>query len=183
MDVVAPFVDYIVNTRYEDLHSEVVAATKQHLMHTLATVIGGSAAPGCKAVVELVTEWGEKEESTILVYGSKIPAVHAALANSTMGHALDFCLNDDRTDHALSPVLGCFASAAAASKILRLSSEQILDALSIANCQVWANGISITSPSLTKRLTPGFAVRTGIFSTLLAQKGFTGSRNILQGRG
>lgn len=230
MDVTIPFAEYIVNTKYEDLPVEVVAATKQHLMHTLATVIGGSGTPGCKTVVDLVTEWGGREESTIFVYGIKLPALHAALANSTMGHSLDFCLNDDRTDyktsvvvvpasvalmeqrggvsgkelitaiylgvelgirmalainpkpaHALSPALGGFASAAAASKILGLSSEQILDALSIAYCQVCPSGIGITSPSLTKRLTPGLAARAGVFSASLAQKGFPGNRNIMQG--
>ncbi len=230
MDAVEPFAKYIVKTKYEDLPSEVVAATKQHLMHTLATVIGGSNAPGCKTIVDLVTEWGGREESTILVYGGKIPAVHAALANGTMGHALDFCMNDDRTDyktsvvaipaslaameykgrlprrelitaiylgvelgirialainpkpaHALSPVLGAFSSAAAVSKILLSDVEQILDALSIAYCQVCGSGSSIVSPSLTKRLRPGLAARSGVFAALLAQKGFRGNRNIMQG--
>lgn len=230
MDVAVHFAKYIVDTKYEDLPSEVINATKQHLMHTLATVIGGAGAPGCKKVVDLVTEWGGREESTIFVYGVRLPAVHAALTNSTMGHSLDFCLNDDRTDykssvvvvpaslavmeqkggisgkelitaiylgvelgirmalainpkpaHALSPALGGFASAAATSKIIGLSSEQILNALSIAYCQVCPSGIGITSPSLTKRLTPGLAARAGIFSALLAQKGFPGNRNIMQG--
>ena len=230
MDAMAPFAKYIAGTKYEDLPPEVVAATKQHLMHTLATVIAGSSASGCKTIVDLVAEWGGREESTILVYGVRLPAVHAALANAAMGHALDFCLNDDRTDyktsivavpaalaameskggmsgkelltaiylgvelgirmalainpkpaHALSPALGGFASAAAVSKTLGLSSEQILDALSIAYCQVCPSGVGITSPSLTKRLTPGLAARAGTFSAFLAQKGFTGNRSIMEG--
>lgn len=230
MDVLAPFAEYIVSTKYEDLPLEVVDAAKQHLMHTLATAIAGSGAPGCETIVELVTEWGGREESAILVYGVRLPAVHAALANAAMAHALDFCLNDDRTDyktsvvavpaavavmesiggvsgkelltaiylgvelgirmalainpkpaHALSPALGGFASAAAVGKALSLSSQQILDALSIAYCQVCTSGVGITSPSLTKRLTPGLAARAGVFSAFLAKKGFIGSRNIMQG--
>ena len=104
MDIAVPFAEHMVKTEYRDLPSEVVAATKQHLMHTLATAIGGSGAPGCKAVVDLVSEWGGREESTILVYGGKVPAIHAALADGTMAHALDFCVNDDRTDYKTSVV-------------------------------------------------------------------------------
>jgi len=231
MDVAIPLVEYIVNTKYEDLPPEAVAVTKQHLMHTMATVIGGSNAPGCRIVADLVTEWGGKEESTILVYGNKMPAVHAALANSTMAHSLDFCMNDDRTDyktsvvvvpvslaimeqrkgvsgrelltaiylgielgirmglainpkpaHALSPLLGVFASAASAGKILNMGVEQILDALSIAYCQLCRSGVGLISPSLTKRLQPGLAARSGVFSALLAQKGYKGSRNVMQGQ-
>jgi 2-methylcitrate dehydratase PrpD len=83
--------------------------------------------------------------------------------------------------HALSPVIGCFAAAAGAGKILSLNSEQMLDALGIAYCQICPSGIGIFSPSLTKRLTPGLASKSGVFSALLAEKGFKGNRNIFQG--
>jgi len=229
MDVSGPLVNHIIKTRYEDLPLEAIASTKQHILHTIATAIGGSDCPGCKMVVDLAKDWGGKSESTILVYGGKIPAIHAALSNSTMAHALDFCMNDDRTDyksgvvvvpaslaigeqkgvngkefitavclgielgvrialainpkpaHALSPVIGCFASAAAVGKILHLEHEQMMDALGIAYCQVCPSGIGISSPSLTKRLTPGLAGKSGVFSALLAGKGFKANRNILQG--
>lgn len=230
MDVAVPLVRTILDTTYNELPQPVVDATKQHILHTIATIIGGSNASGCKMVVDLVKEWGGSQESTVLVYGTKIPSLHAALANGTMAHALDYCMNDDRTHyktsvvvipaalamaekkggtngrdfitavcmgvelgirialaaepkpfHALSPVLGCFASAASAGKILGLDEEQMLDCLGIAYCHATDKGLSIVSPSLTKRLGPGLAARAGVFSAQLAQKGFKAGRNCFQG--
>ncbi len=99
MDIAAQMVKYIVETEYTDLPPKIVEVTKQHILHTLATVIGGSNAPGCKPVVDLVEEWGGKKESSVLVYGTKVPAVDVALANAVMAHALDYCTNDDRTHY------------------------------------------------------------------------------------
>lgn len=229
MDIAIPLVRTILNIGFKDLPSPVVEVVKQHILHTLAALVGGSNAPGCNMVVDLMEEWGGCEESTIFVYGIRVPSVHAAFANSTMAHALDYCVNDDRThykssvvtvpaafniaekkvgvsgkdlltavcmgielgirialatnpkpSHALSPILGCFASTAAAGKILGLDEEEMLDALGIAYCQATASGLSIVSPALTKRLGPGLAARAGIFSSLLAKKGFKSSRYIFQ---
>ena len=224
-----PLMNHVVDTSYDDLPVEAVDATKQHILHTIGAALGGSDRPGCKMVVDLAEDWGGKAESSILVYGGKAPALNAALANGTMAHALDFCMNDDRTDykssvtaipaalalaegrrtsgkdflaavclgielgvrialavnprpaHALSPVIGCFASAAAAGKILELDLDQMLDALGIAYCQVCPSGIGISSPSLTKRLTAGLAGKSGVFSARLAEKGFKGNRGLMRG--
>jgi len=37
---------YIVNTQFEDLPSDAISATKEHILHTLGTVLAGSSAPG-----------------------------------------------------------------------------------------------------------------------------------------
>ncbi len=87
---------HLVATTFEGLPPKAVAATKQHVLHTLATIVGGSGAPGCLQVADLVQSWGGRPESTVLVYGHRAPAPHAVLANSTLAHALDFCCNDDR---------------------------------------------------------------------------------------
>ena len=221
---------HVVNTKYENLTREAETATKHHILHTIATIIAGSNAPGVRAVFDLAVESGGASESTILVYGNKVPAINAALVNSTMAHAQDYCMNDDRTfyktsvvaipvalavaermeevtgkelitavclgvdlgirvalainpkpAHALSPMLGGFASTVAAAKLLGLNEEETLDALGIAYCQVSASGGSTLSPSLIKRLQPGLAARAGVFSTLLAKKGFKSARNVFQG--
>ncbi len=95
----------VIDTNYGDLPAETVAVVKQHILHTLAAALGGGDAPGCKMVVDVVREWGGKAEGTVLVYGGKVPAVNAALANSTMAHARDFCCNDDRTFYKTSVVV------------------------------------------------------------------------------
>lgn len=84
--------------KYDDLPKNAVEITKKFLLDTLATTIAGSSAPGCNSVVDLIKDWGGKEESTILVYGGKVVAENAALANSMMAHALDL---DDTHDEAV----------------------------------------------------------------------------------
>jgi len=84
--------------KYEHLPEDVLEITKKFILDTLATMIAGSSAPGCKSVVDLVKDWGGKEESTIAIYGGKVVSENAALVNSMMAHARDF---DDTHDEAV----------------------------------------------------------------------------------
>jgi len=84
--------------KYDDLPKDVVEVTKKFILDILATMIAGSSAPGCKSVVDLIRDWGGKEESTILIYGGKVVSENAALVNSMMAHARDF---DDTHDEAV----------------------------------------------------------------------------------
>lgn len=91
---------YVAKTGFETLPPRVVELTKLFVLDTLGTMMAGSAAPGCRNVVELVKEWGGKAESTIAVYGGAVPASQAVLANITMAHALDLDdLHDDAVVH------------------------------------------------------------------------------------
>ncbi len=96
MDVEYLLADFASSTRFEDLPAEAIAAAKDHLLHTVGTMLGGSSAEGCNLVVDLMGEWGGSRQSHIAVYGDKVSVHNAVLANSTMAHALDFCDNDDR---------------------------------------------------------------------------------------
>jgi 2-methylcitrate dehydratase PrpD len=87
---------HIAETRFEHLSAAAVRATKEHILHTTATVLAGSAAPGCAEFMALIGEWGGKPESAVFGWGVHVPAHHAAMANSLMGHAQDFDNNDDR---------------------------------------------------------------------------------------
>ena len=91
MDVEERLVAYILNTRFDDLPDQVIEIGKTLISTVLGTTIGGAAAEGCKAVLDQVHEWGGAKEATILIYGGQIPAHNAALVNSVMARALDFC--------------------------------------------------------------------------------------------
>ena len=82
--------DYIIGLRYEEIPPSVVEATKAQTLNIISAAIGGSTASGIKELVGLLKEWGGKQESTVMAYGYKIPALHAAQANASMAHALDF---------------------------------------------------------------------------------------------
>lgn len=78
-------------------------------------------------------------------------------------------------------VLGAFASAAVAGKILGLTGDQIATATGIAGSQ--SSGLAQWSDegSWTKRMHPGWAAHSGIIAALLAQKGFDGPHKIFEG--
>ncbi len=90
MDAAYLFARNLATVSYEDLPRDVVEATRKEILDTLGVALGGSSKSGVKELLELVTEWGGKEESTVLCYGHKVPAPNAAQVNATMGHALDY---------------------------------------------------------------------------------------------
>jgi len=78
--------------------------------------------------------------------------------------------------------VGPFGATAAAGKIKRLDVSLILNALGIAGSVT--SGISEYSETggSVKRLHAAFAAQSGVRSTLLAQRGFTGPPTVLEGR-
>jgi 2-methylcitrate dehydratase PrpD len=77
---------------------------------------------------------------------------------------------------------GVFGAAAAAAKILNLSSEEIVWAFGIAGTQ--ASGLEEwkADGTWTKRMHPGRASQSGILAALLAKKGYTGPATIFEGK-
>lgn len=233
-DVVLALVGNVVSIRYEDLPREVVEVVKKDVLDTLGATLAGSTADGIKDLRELVCDWGGKEESTIIVYGDKVPSLNAALVNTTMAHACDY---DDI--HSLSGVhagvsvippslaiaekqgkvtgkefitavalgidlacrlgisvglmpgthgwhntsiYGIFGATAACGKILALDENKMINALGIAYSQTSGNAQCMYDGAISKRMQPGFAAKAAILSSLLAERGFTGARNSLEGR-
>ncbi|MQA00776.1 MAG: MmgE/PrpD family protein [Dehalococcoidia bacterium] len=75
--------------------------------------------------------------------------------------------------------LGALGSAAAAVRLLRLDRGQTGNALGIASSM--AGGLRANFGSMTKPLQAGNAARAGVVAALLAQEGFTGGDDILDG--
>lgn len=98
MDATYLFAEHFVNTQYEDLPLNVVEATKKEILDILGVSVGGASEPGAKELLEIVTDWGGKEESSIIGCRQKVPAPNAAHVNATMAHALDF---DDVHEYAV----------------------------------------------------------------------------------
>ena len=97
MDAMYELAQYAYETKFEDIPQSVINHEKLLLIDTLGVALAGSAAPGCREVVELMREYGGKPQSTFLVYGGKALAKHVAMANATIIQALDF---DDNHDEA-----------------------------------------------------------------------------------
>jgi 2-methylcitrate dehydratase PrpD len=118
MDAALLFAKNFASVKYPDLPNPVVEATKRQILDTLGVMLGGSSREGVKELVELLTDWGGKEESTILSYGCKVPSPNAAQANATMGHALDYDdLGDGPTHPSVVIVPACLSIAERQGKI------------------------------------------------------------------
>jgi 2-methylcitrate dehydratase PrpD len=76
---------------------------------------------------------------------------------------------------------GTMGAAAAAAKILDLEGEEILNTMGLAGTQAAGLLESDHAGSMGKHLHAGRAAQSGVLSALLAQKGFTGAHNILEG--
>lgn len=127
MDVEGVVVKHLVKTRYEDLPPEAVRATKEHLLDTLGVAVGGSNAPGCRLLLDQLREWGGKPESSVLVYGGRLPAPSAALVNGTMGHARDF--DDNHDTIAYKGSVAAVPAALAVAETVNLSGRDFLAAM------------------------------------------------------
>ena len=234
MDAIYTLAGNIIDTNYENLPAEVVKATKRLFMDGLGVGLAGSAEAGVSELIDIVRDWDGRKESTVWVYGDRLPCVSAAQANATMVHALDY---DDTHDvailHASSVAVptalaiaeklggvdgkrlitavalavdlaarlclankvsvfdrgwhytvlhGNFSAAAIAGKLLGLDEETLVSAFGLAYHQAGGNLQCLHDGTLAKRAGPGFAARNGIMAVLMAQKGITGAKNVLQGR-
>ena len=100
---------HVINTGVADVPEETLTATRRDVLDTFGCMLGGSGAPGIKELVAVTGRWGGKEEATLAVLGTKMPAHHTAMVNSAMGHALDYDETYDkgeRKKHERSGVAG-----------------------------------------------------------------------------
>jgi 2-methylcitrate dehydratase PrpD len=77
---------------------------------------------------------------------------------------------------------GVFGAAITVSKLLGLTADQTLAAVGIAGSMAAGSMEFLAEGAWTKRIHPGLAARNGIEAALLAAEGFTGPRNIFEGR-
>jgi 2-methylcitrate dehydratase PrpD len=74
-----------------------------------------------------------------------------------------------------------FGAAAAAGSLLRLSTEEMIDALGSAGTQAAGLWEFNADGTMSKHLHPGKAAMNGVMAADLARAGFTGARRILEG--
>ncbi|MBV8936285.1 MAG: MmgE/PrpD family protein, partial [Alphaproteobacteria bacterium] len=86
---------HVCRTGYADLPASAVEFARRDILDTFGCMLGGSGSPGIDALFAVLSRWGGREESRVLLRGIRLPAPQAALLNASMGHALDF---DDTLD-------------------------------------------------------------------------------------
>jgi len=81
-----------------------------------------------------------------------------------------------------SSICGTFGAAVSAAKLLKLDRQQVVYAQGIAGSQAAGLMAWNTSGSYTKRLQAGHPAMVGIISAMMAQKGFNGPPEIIEGQ-
>jgi len=145
MEGLLRLIEILEETEFGDLPHEAVENEKKFILDSLGVAIAGSSAPGCKELISLVKEWGGKPEASIMIYGGKVPSPLAALANSTMMHALDFDDTlDERPLHAHVSVLP--AALAVAEAKGKVSGKDFLTAVILGVDLVCRLGLAVRRP-------------------------------------
>ena len=114
-DPIWAIAENIIRSQYEDLPQDAIEGSKKGILDAFGATIAGSTAPGVDQVLKLLNTWGGRKESTIAMFGQKLPSYHAVLANVMMCHALE--IDDSHFPsivHATGPTL--WAGIAAAEK-------------------------------------------------------------------
>jgi 2-methylcitrate dehydratase PrpD len=94
-DAAWPLARHVCRTGYADLPASAVESARRDILDTFGCMLGGSGSPGMDELFAVIARWGGREESRVLLRGTRLPAPQAALLNASMGHALDF---DDTLD-------------------------------------------------------------------------------------
>jgi 2-methylcitrate dehydratase PrpD len=138
-------VDHIAETQFDDLDVQTIDACKRLILDTLGVAFPGRQAPGSREVVDLVTSWQTVQGASVLLSGTKATPPLAALANSTIMHAMDF---DDTLDaSALHTFVNVLPAALAAAQTRgNVSGKEFMTALVLGVDVICRISLAINRP-------------------------------------
>jgi len=160
---------------FDDVHDPAV-------MHPAVTVV-----PACMAIAESLGKVSGREFITAVALGVDMICRLGLAAwpgyDPAIPETKKIAFQAERVKHGwhLTTIMGYLASAGAAGKLLGLDEEQMVNAFGIAFHQCSGSHQGRDDGAHTKRLGPGFSARAGVFSALMAQRGVTGAKNVLEG--
>jgi 2-methylcitrate dehydratase PrpD len=93
----------VLETRFENFELATVEHAKNRITDVIGCLIGGANAPENLSLIDLIKDWGGKEEATILIHGGKAPAHNVAMVNSIMARSYDFEPVDVLVENAIIP--------------------------------------------------------------------------------
>jgi len=106
----------------------------------------------------------------------------ALVAGSDVMYRLGAASKDPHQGFSFTSIFGVFGAAAAAARLLGLDSVATRNALGIAFIQAGGTQQANIEPALTKRMLSAFAARAGVNAALLAGRGLTGPREVIEGK-
>jgi 2-methylcitrate dehydratase PrpD len=90
MEATARIARFVVETEFQKIPSEAIKMAKTAVLDCLGVALAGSKESSSRICAEIARQEHAKEESSVIGQGFKSSAMHAAFANGTAAHALDF---------------------------------------------------------------------------------------------
>ena len=140
--------NWIVNTTYEDIPPEALRVANESCFDLLGVILAGSVQPVGQIIQQYVADQGGVPESTVLSSGLKTTMPLAALANGTMGHALDY---DDFGGFG-HPTVAIFPALLALGEHLGATGRDLMEAY-VVGCEV---GLALQHTTRYNQMQKGF---------------------------
>ena len=139
---------WIVNTTYEDIPPDAIRVANESCFDVIGVILAGSAQPVGDIIKKYVADQGAAPQATVLSSGSQSSVANAALANGTMGHALDF---DDFGGFG-HPTVAIFPALLAIGEHSGANGRDLLEAY-VVGCEV---GLALQHATKYKQMDKGF---------------------------
>ncbi|MFZ5634287.1 MAG: MmgE/PrpD family protein [Bacillota bacterium] len=81
--------DFVQRTRYENIDGNTLWRAKMCILDMLGVIMAAWPEQSTQILFRLLRRYGGAQESSVLGSGEKLPAAHAAMMNSAMGHSLE----------------------------------------------------------------------------------------------
>src|SRR5579872_542518 len=117
--------------RFEDLPEDILTLTKLRILDVIGVALPSIGTAFGRSVYGAVLRMGTGEESTVLGYGTRMPAQLAALVNGALAHEFEFDDTHNETAiHVSSPVV---AASLAVSEAGCLAGRELIAAVAVGN--------------------------------------------------
>ncbi len=125
MNTTAKIAEFAANLKYDQIPQPAVEEAKKAVRDCLGVALAGSREEDAKICAEIARQESAKEEATVYGQRFKSSAIHAAFANGTAAHAMDF-------DHSFTlmgqPTAPIIPATFALGEALGASGRQVLEA-------------------------------------------------------
>jgi len=139
---------WIVNTTYEDIPPDAIRVANESCFDVIGVILAGSTQPVGEIIKKYVADQGAAPQATVLSSGSQSSVANAALANGTMGHALDY---DDFGGFG-HPTVAIFPALLAIGEHSGATGRDLLEAY-VIGCEV---GLALQHATKYKQMDKGF---------------------------
>lgn len=127
MSVTRKLAKYVVETTYDDLAKNVVEHIKHCILDWIGVAFAGSTDPASRTIVQLISETGGNEESTVIGESFKTTCINAALANGVTGHAVE--LDDIHQESVIHPAAPVVPAALAVAERIEANGRDLITAV------------------------------------------------------